>query len=262
MNQRIAVRRLSSGIGALRSRARYLLLVAAWMFAACGSGDQYLRPTADIELREIRPGVWLHTSYYTYPGGNRFPANGLVVRDGDGLLFIDTAWGELRTLALLQRIEAEIKLPVRRAIVTHHHYDRLAGVDVLEARGVEVLAHPQTRELAISLGTPVPDGELTEVTDVGGVAEVGPAEVFFPGPGHAEDNLVVWLAEQKVLFGGCAVRAAESGSLGNTASADLANWPGAIRMVASRYPGAEVVVPGHGEIGGVELLAHTLDLFS
>lgn len=93
---------------------------------------------AQIQLRELRPGVWLHTSYYTYPGRTRLPANGIVVRDGDGLLLVDTAWGEMLTAALLDRIQAEIGLPVRRAVVTHSRYDRVAGVDLLEERGVQV----------------------------------------------------------------------------------------------------------------------------
>lgn len=214
-----------------------------------------------LEIRELRPGVWLHTSYYTYPDGTRFPSNGLLVRAEDGLLLVDTAWGELLTVALLDRIEAELGLPVRRAVVTHFHHDRLAGADALEARGIEVFAHPRTPGLSVAVGTAVPDRTLGELTEPGGAVRVGPVEVFYPGPGHAEDNLLVWVPEQRVLFGGCAVRAAASASLGNLASADVAAWPEAIQRAIDRYPAAEVVVPGHGAAGGPELLEHTLALF-
>jgi glyoxylase-like metal-dependent hydrolase (beta-lactamase superfamily II) len=44
------------------------------------------------------------------------------------------------------------------------------------------------------------------------------------------------------------------------ADADVAEWPASIRRVLERYPQAEVVVPGHGEVGGVELLRHTITL--
>jgi len=146
-------------------------------------------------------------------------------------------------------------------VITHFHYDRLAGADVLEADGVEVLAHPLTQRLAISLGTPVPDSTLTALREPGSAVRVGPVEVFYPGPGHAEDNMMVWVPNQRVLFGGCAIRATEASTLGNTMSANVAAWPGAIRRAQARYREVEVVVPGHGAIGGADLLTPTLSLF-
>jgi metallo-beta-lactamase class B len=91
---------------------------------------------------------------------------------------------------------------------------------------------------------------------------VGSAEVFYPGPAHTRDNVVVWLAESRVLFGGCAVRAASDTSVGNVADADVKEWPASIRRVRDRYPTADVVVPGHGDPGGRELLEHTLALLA
>lgn len=216
---------------------------------------------ADVEIREVQPGVWIHTSYYTYPGGKRYPSNGLIVREGDGLLLVDTAWGELLTLSLLNQIEAKIKLPVRRAVVSHAHGDRIAGVDVLEARGIEVRALPLTQQRAVGEGMPVPDHTLAGLDTPGASIQFGTVELFYPGPGHAPDNLMVWIPSQRVLFGGCAVRAATSDSLGGIADANMTTWPEAIRQARARYPKAKVVVPGHGEAGGPELLDHTLALF-
>jgi metallo-beta-lactamase class B VIM len=220
-----------------------------------------LAKSADIELHEVRDGVWVHTSYYTYPGGARFPSNGLLIQEGDSLLLVDTAWGERLSVGLLDTIEREVGLPVYRAIITHSHYDRLAGADVLEERGIDVLAHPLSQKQAMELGTPVPDDTLRGLGAVGNSVPVGSVEVLYPGPGHAPDNLMVWVPDRRVLFGGCAVRSAASTSLGNTAHADLASWPEAIRLAQTRYPAAEMVVPGHGAVGGPELLRHTLDLF-
>lgn len=216
---------------------------------------------ADVEIREVRSGVWVHTSYYTYPGGTRYPANGLIVREGNGLLLIDTAWGELLTRTLLNQIEAKIKLPVRRAVVSHAHGDRIAGADVLEARGIEVYALPLTQQRAVGEGMPVPDHTLAGLDTLGASVQFGPVELFYPGPGHAPDNLMVWVPSQRVLFGGCAVRAAASDSLGGIADANMTAWPEAIRQARARYAKAKVVIPGHGEVGGPELLDHTLALF-
>lgn len=215
---------------------------------------------ADVEIREVRPGVWVHTSYYTYPDGMRYPANGLIVREGNGLLLVDTAWGERLTLALLNQIEAKIKLSVRRAVVSHAHGDRIAGADVLEARGIEVYALPLTQQRATGEGMPVPDHALEGLDRPGASVQFGSVELFYPGPGHAPDNLMLWVPSRHVLFGGCAVRAAAAGSLGGVADADMTAWLEAIRRARVRYAKAEVVVPGHGGAGGPELLDHTLAL--
>lgn len=215
---------------------------------------------ADLKIQKIRPGVWIHTSHHTFPGGARYPSNGLIVREGDSLLLIDPAWGAAATDELLRRIEKKIGLPVQRAIITHFHDDRTDGVDVLERTGVRVLATPLTQKLAAADGGPVPNGTLQGLSTPGASIHVDSVEVLYPGPAHSPDNLMVWLPEQKVLFGGCAVRAMSWGSLGNTDDADLTPWPGAIRRVLARYPNAAIVVPGHGDVGGSELLDHTLRL--
>ena len=242
-------------------RSLIVLLAAvllAWACPAQAAPPGVTKPS--LELRLLRPGVWIHTSYYTLPDGSIIPSNGLVVRDGSGLLLVDTAWGEQLTVDLLDRIHREIKLPVRRAIVTHAHGDRLAGADMLRRRGIPVLAHRLTIAKAMAVGLAIPSDSLSGLRKAGDAEWVGSVEVFFPGPGHTPDNLMVWVPSARVLFGGCAVKAAASTSLGNLADADTKAWPEAIRRAMERYPAAEIVIPGHGAEGGKSLLMHTLDL--
>lgn len=232
-------------------RALVVLLLAAG--PACASEK-------NVELIELTEGVWRHVSYYRYPGGTDFPSNGLIVRSGAELTLIDTAWGELKTQELLAAIADEIALPVTRAIVTHAHGDRTAGVDVLEAHGVEVFAHPLTRRLTLEYGLPVPDRTLDGLSQPGSRVDLRGLQIGYPGPGHAPDNLVVWLPERRVLFGGCLLRAAAARSAGNTAHADLDSWEQALGRLRESYPNAEIVVPGHGDPGGVELIEHSREL--
>ena len=53
-----------------------------------------------IQIIKLDEGVWMHTSYYTYPNHVKFPSNGLIVKEGHQLTLIDTAWGELQTVQL------------------------------------------------------------------------------------------------------------------------------------------------------------------
>ena len=217
-------------------------------------------PPGEVRLVPLRPGVWAHVSTFRFDDGTVYPSNGLVVRDGAGLLLVDTAWGAEATEALLAAIDAEIGRPVTRAVVTHFHDDRTAGADVLRARGVPVYASSLTRRLAAAEGNAVPSDSLVGLTVPGAGVALGPVDVFFPGGGHTRDNLVVYVPEAAVLAGGCAVHELSRTSAGNVADADLAAWPGSLRRVAARYPEAEVVVPGHGLPGGPELLARSVAL--
>jgi len=210
-----------------------------------------------IQIIKLDEGVWMHTSYYTYPNHVKFPSNGLIVKEGNTLTLIDTAWGELQTVQLLETIKLEINLPVSKAIVTHAHSDRAAGVDVLESSGVEVYSHPLTKRFTIENGSPVPNHTLDAILEAGSSMKFGSLEVFFPGAAHAMDNVMVWLPEKHILFGGCAIRAMSSTSAGNTVHGDIQSWAQVIKHVQEEYRNAVLVVPGHGDFGGTELLTHT-----
>lgn len=217
-------------------------------------------PPGSAQLIRVHPDVWVHVSTQRLNSGAVFPSNGLVVRDGDELLLVDSAWGEEATSALLDTIALRIRLPVRRAIATHFHDDRLGGADVLARRGVRVYASPTTRRLARVAGNPVPSDSLPDLDQSGSAVSLGTIEVFYPGPGHTRDNLVVYVPSARVLFGGCAVHEASRTTAGNVADADLEAWAATVRTVRERYPDAMLVVPGHGVPGDLDLLGHTIAL--
>jgi metallo-beta-lactamase class B len=48
--------------------------------------------------------------------------------------------------------------------------------------------------------------------------------------------------------------------LGNLADAVVDEWEGSVQRVKESFPNAKIVVPGHDEYGGLELLDHTIEL--
>lgn len=74
------------------------------------------------------------------------------------------------------------------------------------------------------------------------------------------DDIVVWVPKKKVLFGGCLIKSQNAGNLGNTAEADLINYPATLKKVREKYSGAKIVISGHGQSGGIELINHTIEL--
>mgnify|MGYP002039546171 CR=1 FL=1 len=216
-------------------------------------------PAGDVRIRPVADGVWTVVAT-NMAGGQRYPSNGLLVRDGNALLLVDTAWGADNTAALLAAVADQLGLPITRSVSTHFHDDRVAGVDLLGISGVETFATAQTRGLALAADNEVPEHVLDGLSEAGDAIDFGPVELFYPGGGHAPDNIVVYVPSVRVLFGGCAVHEASRTSAGNVADADLLAWPDSLRRISARYPKAEVVIPGHGLPGGPELLDHSIEV--
>ena len=83
---------------------------------------------------------------------------------------------------------------------------------------------------------------------------------YYLGAAHTLDNIVVWIPSENILFPGCMVKSINSTSLGNIADGDLKAYPGTIDRLIQKFSTAKIVVPGHGQPGGPELLFHTRDL--
>lgn len=207
-----------------------------------------IRLSDDVQVRRIAPGLWVHTTWLPLGNGTPYPANGMLLETPEGSVLIDTGWNEAQTETLLAWAAREGR-PVARAYVTHAHNDRMGGIPALRRAGVPVQGSALTVQLAPEEGLAAPDvlRELQLGTDAQPLA-AGPVELFYPGPGHTRDNVVVWFPRQRVLFGGCLIKADTATTIGNTADADVPNWYHATRRVRETYPGVRMVVPGHGAV--------------
>lgn len=245
-----------------------LTLAAALSLTACNEAAQSpaapstLSKNYPIALQKIADGVWVHTSNYSVPGRKPIPSNGLIVEDGDTLIMVDTAWGEKATESLLEKVKVEIGKPVTKLIITHHHLDKLAGVDVMEFEGVEVFTHPLTPIKAVNSGYPVPNTSVAALKEATSRTKVGTVEIAYPGAAHAEENLIVYVPSQKILYGGCAIKGAEANSMGNLSDADLKAWPVSLNWVKATYPETQTVVPGHGKGADLSLIDKTLGMIA
>ena len=231
--------------------------------AACTSPSPNASPAQQAEVRldlkELAPGVWLHTSYQVLETVGLFPSNGLAVETEDGLILVDTAWGVPETEVLLSRLRAETGKEVIAAVVTHAHDDRMVGAGVLEARGIPVFATALTNEDAEVRGLIPADRTFDPARTPNLLASAG-LTVFYPGEGHTRDNIVVYHAPSHILFGGCLIRSAFTGSMGNTVDGNLTTWGRSALAAGEAFPEAEIVVPGHGVPGGPDLFGHTATL--
>lgn len=253
------------------------LIITAFVLSACGGtntpttssiekpADEFLtnlQTDYPVTLSKIADNVWVHTTNYTLPGQSPIPSNGLVVVDGDDVILVDGAWGELATLSLLEKVKAETGKTVTKMVVTHHHMDRTAGVDVAEWQGIQIFTHPDTPALAARSGFPAPNTSVAALKDPRSRTSVGSLEIAYPGHGHTSDNLIVYVPSAGILYGGCALRGAGVKTLGNTADADLTKWADSLQWVKATYPNAKIAVPGHGKGANLSLVDATLALIN
>ncbi len=206
-------------------------------------------------LERVSPHVWIYTTTHVLDGVGYYPANGAIVVDGDRALLIDTGWNDGAAHTILDAWDRYGKIPITRAIATHFHYDRTGGIGAVSKRGIPVFGNPLTIGLALDANLPVPRPlHRLEKQKL----RIGSVEIFYPGAGHTIDNIVAWVPSDRVLFGGCLVKATTAPDLGNTEDADLRAYPRTIRRLMRTYRPLRVI-PGHGTIAG-DSLGHTLAL--
>jgi metallo-beta-lactamase class B len=212
----------------------------------------------DIEVMQVSKHVYVHISHAEVPGFGRVASNGVIFVEGHESLLLDTPMNDSLTAQLVRWIVDSLQVKLVGFVPNHWHNDCMGGLECIHRAGIPSYANLKTISIARAHSLPVPENGFADSLRL----KVGNAMVVcrYFGPAHAQDNIVVWMPSDSVLFAGCMAKDMYSKTLGNLSDADLAGWPGTIARIIEAFPQAKVVVPGHGAFGGKELLVHTLDL--
>lgn len=213
----------------------------------------------DLVVTPLAVGVWVHTSTRDMGEWGRVPSNGLVVQRGRQVVVVDTAWDDEQTARLLAWVRTAVGEPTA-VVATHAHQDKMGGIGAAREAGIPTFALVQSNAVAAERDLVPAEYALVLEEGEGAPLADGAVELYFPGAGHTDDNLVVWVPEARVLHGGCLIRGAASKDLGNTADGDVGAWDTSVERVQARFPDAAMVVPSHAPVGGPDLLAHTIEL--
>ncbi len=212
-----------------------------------------------------------------------YPANAvLAIMPDSSAVVVNTLYSPEAARSLLGWMRDSLGIRKIVAVNTHFHVDCLGGNAAFRAAGIPVwgcdltppllvergersralsvewLLDSDSAQAAIIQAVPLLPPDHLFPSDSGRVLEFGGerVEMFYPGPGHAPDNIVVWFPARQLLFGGCMVLAGER--LGNTADADIEFWQTAAEHL--RRFDARLVIPGHGSPFQEDLIGHTLRL--
>lgn len=211
----------------------------------------------DLEISPLSGDFFIYTTYNDF-NGYRFPSNGMYVVTDDGVILIDTPWDKNQFQPLLDSISRKHGKQVKLCIATHYHDDRTAGLEFFKSKGIKTYASRQTFDLCRQYNEKQPEFYFTKDTTF--TLGNHRFETFYPGEGHTKDNIVIWFAKERTLYGGCFVKNAGNQSLGNIADANLSAWPASIKKTMDRFPKPAFVIPGHFGWQSNKSLEHTLRL--
>ncbi len=212
----------------------------------------------DIDLIKLQDSIYVHVSWHQLDNFGRFSSNGLVIIKRGEALLIDTPMDNKKTEILNKFLKDSLGVTLTKLVIGHFHDDCLGGLSYLQSVGVESIANIRTVNKCKEIGLPIPSTSFSDslVFDFNGEQ----IDCRFFGPGHSFDNITVWMPNSKMLFGGCLVKSNNSTGLGNLSDAVVDEWDFTVQKLIEKYKDIKVVIPGHGNWGGKELLNRTVEL--
>lgn len=213
-------------------------------------------PTAPTEVSE---GIF---AWVQHDGTWWINNAGFLVGD-TGVVAVDACSTEARTRALLASIRSVTAQPVGTLVNTHHHGDHTFGNYLFEP--ATIVGHERIRDAIRAWGQPRSAPFWTEV-DWGEIRLSPPNLTFTEGVdvwagdlrcevrhlgdrAHTDNDSIVWIPARRVLFTG------DLAFNGGTPFLLQGSVTGALRTVQRLIAlEPEVVVPGHGDVCGVEVL--------
>jgi cyclase len=225
--------------------------------------DATLNTAITCEIEQVAEGVYA----YLQPDGGWCLNNAGVIVGSEGTVVVDTAATEARARVLRDAVHTISRKPVSILVNTHSHGDHTFGNSLFSDTATVVAHEHAAAEMAdhglalTGLWPEVNWGRielaLPEVTyrDRMTLPSVGPrVELLHLGPGHTAGDTVVWLPDQRVLFTGDLVFS------GATPFVLMGSLAGSLRVLDQlRALEALYVIPGHGPLGGPELLDRNAD---
>lgn len=199
--------------------------------------------------------------------------NSIVYVGRDRVTVVGATWTPETAAILVGEIRKVTKLPVTEVIDTNHDPDRIGGNAYFRKIGAKIVSLTLTRDLLEKDGEaqirqvqkslpkyPSVPIVLPDTVYPGSFAlQGGAVRVLYLGASHKPDDAFVWFPDEKVLYGGCALKP----HLGNMEGADLVAYPKTLQKLKALHLPIETIVAGHYDaIHGPDLIDRYLELLA
>lgn len=240
------------------AKIRFRALGLGLLFCLMASfAKAQLTKKGPFEITPLTDSVYLFTSYGAF-NGVYYPANGLYVLTPKGAFIIDGPWDPKDRLPLLDSIWNRHQQKVIGCLATHFHEDRSGALKEYGALGIPTYSTKMTDSLCALHQEPRAMHLIPPDTTFQWGSFV--LQTYYPGPGHAPDNIVVWLPREKILYGGCFLKSAKDQDLGNLSDANVAVWDQDALKLKSRFKDPRFIIVGHGDWHSLSAIDHTIHL--
>jgi glyoxylase-like metal-dependent hydrolase (beta-lactamase superfamily II) len=266
----------------LRAILLFLALLALLPAGGAMANEKRITLSENSSVTEIEKDVFIIT--HSFP----WPSNSLLIRvSNSDCILVNTMCDNQGARMLVDWIKSSFGEVNLIGINTGFHVDNIGGNEFLLSKGIAVYGSDLTVKLIAERGqteksrlleefkspvnkkyydayknlTFVPPNHVFDINE-GLHLKIGDEDVnvFYPGPSHTIDNVVVYFPKRKILFGGCMIKSLDSKDAGYTADADMQKWPRSVEKILAKYKDAKIVVPGHGNYGDTILIKHTIEL--
>lgn len=210
-----------------------------------------------LKISHLTGDFYIYTTYNTYEG-NQIPANGMYIVTYDGVVLFDTPWDTTQFQPLLDSIKAKHNKPVTICIATHWHSDRTEGLDYYKQLGIKTYTTKFTDELS-EKNNKKRAKYLIENDTTFRVGQYD-FETYYPGQGHTADNIVIWFAKEKILYGGCLIKGAEAENLGYLGDGNVIEYETTLKNVQNKFPDPKYIIVSHHDWNNINSLKHSIEL--
>jgi glyoxylase-like metal-dependent hydrolase (beta-lactamase superfamily II) len=198
-----------------------------------------------VTAQEVSKGIWLLAGEGHHS---------VLVELSDHTELIEVPLNETRAIAVIAKARDVVRdKPLRKVIVTHHHFDHTAGVRAAVAEGLTLVAHQSNRTILEDLSrrphTIVPDTlsrhprpmKLETVGDRTVIADpLTPMEMYHvQDDAHSDTSLMVYFPTAKILV---------QADLFSTHFLTQPSAPSLLDNITKRRLDVRTHVPLHGEI--------------
>lgn len=211
----------------------------------------------NLIIEPINDNMYVYTTFKEM-GGTKYSSNAMYVLTNDGAILFDTPWDPDQYQPLIDHIKNIHHKDIIALFVTHAHDDRAGGLQFFNERGIPSYAYTLTNKILKEAQQAIATNELRENE----VFTFGQQKFMtsFIGAGHALDNIIIWLPEEKLLYGACLIKSSESTNLGYIKDGNVQAWQTTIEKIQQKYADAKIVIPGHDEWELNHHIEHTSEL--
>ncbi|PIF33980.1 metallo-beta-lactamase class B [Flavobacterium sp. 9] len=210
-----------------------------------------------LQISHLTGDFYVYKTFHDYKG-TLISANALYLVTNKGVVLFDAPWDKTQFQPLLDSIKVKHHKEVVMCFATHSHEDRAGGLGFYGKKGIKTYTIKLTDQILEKNNEP--RAEFVISNDTTFTVGQHTFEVYYPGKGHASDNIVVWFNKEKVLYGGCFVKSIEATDLGYLGDSDVKEWEKSIAKVQSKFKNPKYIITGHDDYKDLNSLKHTLKL--